>query len=69
MAPLGFSIAADSLVSATTERPRSSQTSPIASYRFCQLLAASVAQHVRMDLHVEAGGRSRPLDHRLKASV
>jgi hypothetical protein len=32
-------------------------------------IAASVAQHVRVNLHAEAGGLARPLHRRLKAPV
>ena len=33
-----------------------------------QLEATSVAQHVRVDLHIEACGLTSALDHRLKAT-
>jgi hypothetical protein len=33
-----------------------------------QLEAAGVAQHVRMDLHIEACSHASALDHRLKAT-
>ena len=34
-----------------------------------QLEAAGVAQHVRVDLHIEPSGLAGALDHRLKATL